>query len=79
MNKKVYTFGLVAISLLIPISIYFYDHESITYPKPIDPVGTPRLLDMEVLRNDPTAPAWIKDAESCRMIGNRVFCKVNDE
>lgn len=35
--------------------------------------------ELEELKKDPSAPEWMKDAESCRWIGERVFCKTKEE
>lgn len=74
---------LVLAVIIIVLAAYFYffrtDNPQVVESQqantsiPVSPEG------LEELKKDPTAPDWLKKAESCSWIGEKVFCKLKGE
>ena len=78
-NKYIYIAVIVALAL----AGYFYfskidntqdiESQQANTSIPVSP------QELEELKKDPSAPAWLKDAESCTWIGKKIFCKLEGE
>lgn len=42
--------------------------------------NTSEFIDpKEILKYDPNAPAWMQEAESCKIVAGKIFCKMAGE
>ena len=79
-NKYIYILAVIILSL----AGYFYfsrtnsqevveESQQANTSIPVSP------QELEELKKDPSAPDWLKDAESCTWVGGKIFCKLKGE
>ena len=78
-NKYIYGTGIIFLAL----AGYFYfartNSQEVVEEQRADasiPVSTEELAE---LQKDPTAPDWLREAESCTWVGEKIFCKLQGE
>ena len=81
MSKNRYIY--IAVIITLALTGYFYfsktnntqdiESQQANTSIPVSP------QELEELKKDPSAPAWLKDAESCTWVGEKVFCKLKGE
>ena len=81
MSKNRYIYVAVIIVLALAGYLYFSrtsSQEVVAEQKAntSTPVSPEELTE---LKKDPSAPAWLKEAESCTWVGEKIFCKLKGE
>mgnify|MGYP001563209414 FL=1 len=76
-NKLIYIFGFIILALAGYFYLSMADTEVVGEEPAITP---PNFIDpKEILKYDPDAPEWMKNAESCSWVGKKIFCKLKGE
>jgi uncharacterized protein YxeA len=87
-NKLLY---ILAITILILVGYFFIvrDNDGLSknnrvqqtsnQPQEEIPSRPISSQELEELKKDPSAPDWLKEAESCNWVGEKIFCKLKGE
>lgn len=80
-NKRPYIYMAGIIALALAGYLYFsrtddiqvIENQQANTSKPVSPD------ELRELQEDPLAPDWLKNAESCTWVGEKIFCKLKGE
>lgn len=81
MKIRKYIYILVIIILALIGYFYFSKNRNtgVVEPQGAD-MSDEQIIDpKEILKYDPNAPAWMQDAESCKIVAGKVYCKIKGE
>lgn len=81
MKTNKYIYVLVVIALVLIGYFYFAKPKSAEVIKSQKAdISDEQVIDpKEILKYDPNAPAWMQDAESCKIVAGKIFCKMGSE
>lgn len=75
MNKYTYLIVIIAVAIFG----YFYLSKPDNKPAQEATISEELIDPKEILKYDPNAPAWMQEAESCKIVAGKVFCKMPGE
>ena len=78
MNNSKYIILAVAIGLVLLGYFYFAGSDNKEIPKQEANISD-SINPKDILKYDPDAPAWMQDAESCKIVAGKIFCKMAGE
>jgi len=81
MNKNRYIYMAVIITLALAGYFYFSktDNAQVIESQQANTSIPVSPQELEELKKDPSAPTWLKEAESCTWVGEKIFCKLKGE
>ena len=75
-NKYVYIVGVIILTL----AGYFYLGKSDKQQPQQEANISEQYIDpQDILKYDPDAPEWMQEAESCKLVAGKIFCKMPGE
>ena len=80
MNLKNKNIIYLSLAILVGLLGYFYLAKSDNKTPEQEANISEQYIDpKEILKYDPDAPEWMKEAESCKLVAGKIFCKMPGE